>query len=582
MSTMEVPRRNWSRSDDETSFSKAHTAGLVRSVIFFGVFVNVLMLTGPLFMLQVYDRVLGSGSQETLVALFALVAGLYALYGVLDYARGRVMARVGVRYFDHLAKRVFTAAIQRDALGTKTGCRHGALGDLEAVRNALSAPGFLALFDLPWTPFFLMAIFVFHPLLGWAALAGGCLLILTTIANQYLTRASQKAAQNEIRAASHFASQSESGADLIHAQGMTQNMAQRWMARQSNAMLKSLSAQDKTGGFTSFAKAFRLFLQSAMLALGAYLVLRGELTGGAMVATSILLGRALAPIEQSLATWAVMQRGFSGKTALRDFLRAEPEHSITTELPAPKAHVSVSGLTVLADPGRPALLRSVSFEIAPGQALGVIGKSGSGKSTLARSVVGLVTPTGGEIRLDGAKLDQYSGEAIGRSIGYLPQDVVLFEGTVAENIAHMTEAPDAAKVVAAAKKARIHDTILKLPKGYDTQLSAGDPCLSGGQKQRIALARALYGNPQLLVLDEPNSALDSDGCDALNAVVAETKQAGGSVIIMTHRPSAISVCDRLLVLENGAMVSHGDRDDVLNSKVRNADNIHRIEKGANQ
>ncbi|MBL3595054.1 type I secretion system permease/ATPase [Rhodovulum sulfidophilum] len=560
----------------ELTLGRAQSRGLLLAVLVFSVFTNLLMLTGPIFMLQVYDRVLGSRSEETLVALFILVAALYLFYWLLDYARGRVMARIGLRLQAALARRVFSAMVERAALRGGQGPGATAIGDLDAIRNLFAAPVLLALFDMPWTPVFLAAIFLFHPLLGFAAIGGGAVLILATLVNRWVTGGALERSQSRSSRAARLARQAEEGGGLIWSQGMASVMSERWARMQDEANAEGMSANDRSGSFASFSRAFRFFLQSAILALGAYLVLQHAVTPGAMIASSILLGRALAPIEQVLGQWALIQRARSGWRALTEFLQAVPERIRPTRLPDPVAHLSVTNIGLRASaPGAPPVLQGISFEITPGEALGVIGKSGVGKTTLARIIQGLLAPSAGEVRLDGATLDQYGPERLGQLMGCLPQEVRFFDGTVAENIAHMELNPDPARVVQAATLARVHDIILRLPQGYDTMLIEGSGLLSGGQRQRLALARALYHDPVLLVLDEPNSALDADGSEALNAVVTDMKRAGKSVLIMTHRPTAIAVCDRLMVIDGGQQKALGPRDEVLRSVVRNAPEVQR-------
>jgi len=556
---------------------RSHSRGLFFSALFFSVFSNLLMLTGPLFMLQVYDRVLASRSEETLVALFALVAILYLFYWLLEYARGRVMARAGARLQSAMNAPVFHAILQRAAL--RRGTARGSLQDLETIRNLFSSPVLLALFDLPWTPVFLVAIFIFHPLLGWLAVAGGGLLIAVAILNQLLTSRKTSEGGRLSMAANQFSRQAEEGGDVIWAQGMGTVMTDRWLRMNEQAVEQSLRANDWTGSFTSFTKAFRFFLQSAMLALGAWLVLQNAITAGAMIAASILLGRALAPVELGISQWSLVQRARFGWRDLKALLAESPDPPALTELPAPVARLTVSGLSVIIRRGEKPVLNSVSLELAPGEALGVIGRSGSGKTTLARVITGLIEPVAGEVRLAGATLDQYGPDRLGHYLGYLPQDVRLFDGTVAENIAQMEPSPDASKVVAAAQKARVHDIILKLTEGYDTRIGVADAQLSGGQKQRLALARALYNDPVLLILDEPNSALDAEGSEALNTVVKAMKADGKGVLIMTHRPTAISACDKLLVLENGKVAAYGPRDEIIRSMMKNASDVQRVVGG---
>jgi PrtD family type I secretion system ABC transporter len=556
---------------------RARNAGgrLLGAVGLFSVFVNLLMLTGPLFMLQIYDRVLGSRSEETLVALFLLVAALYGLMALLDFARGRVLARCGARFQSDLDDRVFAATMQR-ALNPAE--RHGSaagLRDLETIQSLFASPAVLALFDVPWTPVFVAAIFIFHPMMGWMAVAGGGFLIALTLLNNLLTQKHTIAAQSASAEAQGFANEARSAAEIVRAQGMASAISTRWNGLRADAQRQTIGASDWSGIFTAFAKSFRLFLQSAMLALGAWLTLRGELTAGAMIAGSILLGRALAPIEQTLGQWPNVQRSLAGWRTLAELLRTTPTDEPTTALPRPAARIELKGATVYAPGSKNPTLTGVSFIVEPGQALGVIGKSGSGKSTLARTILGIWPPRAGEVRLGGATLAQYDPDELGRHVGYLPQEVTLFSGTVAENIARMAPEPDDQMVVAAAQRANAHEMILSLPDGYKTWLAGSDSLLSGGQRQRIALARALYRDPVLLVLDEPTSALDGDGTDALNNAVREFKNSERAVIIMTHRPMAISECDHLLVLDGGQMRAYGPRDEVLKSIVKNASDVQR-------
>lgn len=562
---------------------KARNSGLsmLISVFVFSIFVNLLMLTGPLFMLQVYDRVLASRAEETLVALFLLVAALFLLMGLLDYARGRVLARFGARFQTQLDDRVFDAVLSRSLAPADRAAPATGLRDLETMQTVFTSPAMLALFDLPWTPLFVAIIFIFHPWLGWLAVAGGTALIIVTLMNNWLTRRKTLMAQSASHAANVFADQARHGGEVVHSQGMRGAVTDRWLMMRDNALDQTIRASDWTGLFSAMTKSFRMFLQSAMLAVGAWLVLKGELTAGAMIAGSIMLGRALAPIEQSIGQWPLVQRSFAGWRALGELLNTTPAPAAAITLPRPDAKLDVKGLSVVAPGMRQAILKGISFNLSPGQALGVIGKSGSGKSTLAKSIMNLVRPAAGEIRLGDATLDQYGRDDLGRFLGYLPQQVTLFSGTVAENIARMSTQPDDAKIIEAAKRANAHEMILALEDGYKTQIQGNDSQLSGGQRQRIALARALYDDPVLLVLDEPNSALDADGSEALNAAVREFKASNRSVIIMTHRPAAIAECDTLLVVENGVARAHGPRDEVLGTMVKNAANVQKTLQGAN-
>ena len=538
------------------------------AVALFSLFANLLMLTGPLYMLQVYDRVLGSGSEETLIALSILVVFLYGVMGILDYTRGRIMARVGARFQEDLDRRVFDAVIRKSAVAPDIKTQSG-LADLEAVQRLLTSPVLMAGFDMPWTPVFFAGIFLFHPFLGYLAVGGAVVLVLITLANQMMSREPQGQSTHAGQVAVSMSDQIRNEAEMVQSMGMRDAAFGRWQVARGNALEKQLEAADITGGFSSLTKSLRLFLQSAMLGLGAYLVLQNEMTAGAMIAGSILLGRALAPVELALNQWPLVQRGMRGWDNLSELLGAVAVEKSRTPLPRPKALLIAKSLTVVPPGEKQAALKSVNFEVLPGQAVGVIGPSGAGKSTLARTLTGVWVPAGGSIRLDAESLDQYDPAVLGKLIGYLPQRVQLFDGTIAENIARLDANPDAEKVVAAAKMAAAHEMILELPNGYDTQLSIGQVRLSGGQMQRIGLARALYDDPVIVVLDEPNSNLDNVGSQALNQAIRTMKEQGRSVLIMAHRPAAIQECDTLLVLDGGMRMAFGPKDEVLAGMVKN-------------
>ncbi len=548
---------------------------LFLNTFIFSFFVNALMLTGPIFMLQIYDRVLGSRSEATLFALFGLVAFLYLMMGLMDYARGRVLARAGAKFQSLLDHRVFTAVLQQAGraagrLGPNTG-----LKDLEAVQRVMSSPALFAVFDVPWTPVFLFAIFIFHPWLGYLAVTGGALLITITVLNQLMTKRVVMDANTTMAQADAFAESVRVEAELVQSLGMRQSVFERWQNFRVQSLAKTISSSDRTGTFSTASKSLRLFLQSAMLAVGAYLVLQGEMTAGAMIAGSILLGRALAPVELAIGQWPLVQRAQTGWVKLGELLDKSEVEPVRTPLPPPRAILEAQQLTVVPPGDQQAALRMISFRIDPGQAMGVIGASGAGKSTLARAITGVWPAAAGKVRLDGAALEQYAPDILGSYVGYLPQRVSLFNGSIADNIARMAITPNPELVVEAAKKAGAHDMIVKLPDGYNTILSAAGGRLSGGQVQRLGLARAMYGNPVILVLDEPNSNLDSVGSDALNDSIREMKSQGKSVVIMAHRPSAIAECELLLVIESGMRKAFGPRDEILQSQVKNHQQIQK-------
>jgi len=545
----------------------------------FSLFVNLLMLTGPLYMLNVYDRVLGSRSLETLIALSVLVAFMYGMMGILDYVRGRVMGRVGARFQARMDRRVFGAVLKATTLNRAPEESRTGLRDLESVQRLITSPALMAVYDIPWTPLFFLGIFIFHPLMGFLALFGGVILIAIAILNQVVTRKPMEKANATSFQSEQIGSQIRNESEMVHSLGMRKSSFDRWQIARGASLDATIGAADASGTFTAITKSFRLFLQSAMLGLGAYLVLQGQLTPGAMIAGSILLGRALQPIEMIVGQWAGFQKAREGWNNLSVLLGAIKVDQPRTDLPKPAARISAVDVTVIPPGEQTASLRLISFDVLPGTAVGVIGTSGSGKSTLARALTGVWRPAGGKMRLDGASLDQYDPDVLGQHIGYLPQRVQLFDGTIKENIARMSMQPDDAAVVRAAKKAAAHEMILKLPDGYDTRVTAVGGRLSGGQIQRVGLARAMYGDPVVLVLDEPNSNLDNDGSIALNNAIKTAKEEGNVVFIMAHRPAAIQECDMLLVIENGTKRVYGPKEDVLRDLVKNADQIAKAKSG---
>jgi len=507
--------------------------------------------------------------------LFLLVVFLFTAMGLLDLARARLMARIGARFQADLEARVFDAALRRNGMVPNDPVAMAGLRDLDSVNKLMASPVFLALFDIPWVPLFLSAIFLFHPYLGFLSIGGGALLIGVTLLNQSVTAKPLQTATGAQIASDRLADQLRDEAELVQALGMRGASFLRWRKARERAVDAMLRATDLGGGFSTFTKTFRAFLQSAILAMGAFVVLKGEMTAGAMVAGSILMGRALSPVEQAVGGWALVARAREGWGRLSILLTTIPREMPRTPLPRPRAVLEAQALTVVPPGTQTATLRAVSFRVEPGQAMGIIGPSGAGKSTLARAICGVWRTANGSIRLDGAALDQYDADVLGGLIGYLPQRVTLFDGTIAENIARLSPNPDPQMIVDAAKRAAAHQLILDLPEGYDTKVSQAGGRLSGGQIQRIGLARALYGNPVLLVLDEPNANLDNEGSIALNTAVRGMKAAGGAVLIMAHRPAAIAECDTLLVLESGMRRAFGPREDVLKAMVQNAADLTR-------
>jgi len=541
----------------------------------FSFFVNLLMLTGPIYMLNIYDRVLSSRSVETLFALSVMVAFLYAMMGVLDFVRGRVMGRVGARFQTDLDQRVFAAVLKATTINRAPKEAASGLKDLESIQRLITSPSLMALFDLPWVPLFFLGIFIFHPFMGVLAVGGAVFLLLIAFLNQRVARKPLEAQNAASLVAENIGAQIRSESEMIHSLGMRQAAFARWQIARGQSLDTTIEAADRSGAFAALTKAFRLFLQSAMLGLGAYLVLIDQVTPGAIIAAAILLGRALSPIELLVGQWPLFQRASEGWNNLSVLLGQIPADISYTALPKPQARIAVEQVTIVPPRARLPALRAISFEVVSGQAVGVIGVSGCGKSTLARAITGVWHPAVGSIRLDGAALDQYDSNILGQYIGYLPQRVQLFDGTIKNNIARMALVADDQAVIKAAKTAAAHEMILRLPAGYDTQVSAQTSHLSGGQIQRVGLARALYGDPVVVVLDEPNSNLDNEGSNALNTAIRTLKTEGKIVFIMAHRPSAIQECDLLLILEDGVQRAFGTRDAVLAEMVRNHGEIKR-------
>ncbi|MCL4066299.1 type I secretion system permease/ATPase [Pseudomonas sp. GX19020] len=565
---------------NELSSVRSLSKGALSAAFLFSVFANLLMLTSPLYMLQIYDRVLLSRSEPTLIALTLLMVFLFAVMGLLDHARARILARIGARFQEALDKRVLAASFRRLSVAPMDTEARAAQSDLEAIARFWASPLLQGLLDLPWTPIFIAALFIFHPVLGWFAVGAALLLLLLAWANQRATDTITQQATLASFAADRQAENLKSESELVRSLGMSGNAFTRWYHLRSRALIRGMELADRSGGYSVLTKTLRLFLQSAILGLGAWLVLKNALSPGAMIAGSILLGRALQPIEQTIGQWPMLARTRAARDRLGKLLAEVPREVNRTALPRPTGRIEVSGLAVL-PPGDPRpVLRNVSFRVDPGQAIGVIGLSGSGKSSLARALCGVWPPAAGTVRLDGATLDQYDPDLLGSYIGYLPQRVTLFDGTIAENISRLDENADPAGIVEAAKKAAVHDLILHLPKGYDTQVTSMGGQLSGGQIQRIGLARAFYGNPVMLVLDEPNSNLDNDGSLALNQAIRQAKTDGCAVFIMAHRPAAIQECDLLLLMKDGIVQNFGPRDQVLREAVKNAGDIVRPGQGA--
>jgi len=529
----------------------------------FSIAINVLMLTPALYMLQIYDRVLASRNETTLLMLTLIMLGLFALEALLESVRARAMIRGSAALDLRLGPQVFDAAFQHTLRG-RGGNAGQALGDLGHIRQFLTGKGLFAFFDAPWTPVFLLVIFLLSPWLGLFALLAALVLLALAWINERATAGPLGDASKEAQTASHFASSNLRNAEVIEAMGMLGALRQRWQQRQSRMLVQQALASDRAASVGAYTKFLRMAFQSGVLGLGALLVIDNQLTPGGMIAASILLGRALAPVDAAIGHWRGLVAARGAYTRLNELLQAHPAAPERTALPRPQGLVLAENL-VVAPPGvRQPVLKGIKFGAAPGMLVAVIGPSASGKSTLARALVGVWPPLSGTVRLDGADVHQWDKAELGPWVGYLPQDVELFEGTVAENIARFG-APEDDKIVQAAQRAGVHEMILRLPQGYETPIGEGGTALSGGQRQRIGLARAMYGDPALIVLDEPNANLDEAGDAAFVEALREMKRENRTVFVMTHRLNVLSVVDALMVLANGSIQAYGPREAVLKS-----------------
>ena len=532
--------------------------------------INVLTLTGTIYMLEVYDRVLPSRSVPTLVGISAIAAALFLMQGVLEFLRSRILSRIGAALDEGFGTRVYESIVRLPLLTRSGGDGMQPLRDLDGVRNFMASAGPTALFDLPWMPLYLFIAFLFHPYIGLAAVAGSLVLVALTIAAETRTREPSRAASQALAQRNAFTESTRRNAEAIRAMGMGRRLAARW----SDAHLKHLDETQRTsdigGGLGTMSRTLRLMLQSMILGLGAYLAIHQEVSAGSIIACSVLMSRAMQPVELAIANWRPFigaRQSWTRLMALLAQLPAEPE---PMSLPAPRSKIATEMVSIAPPGERRIVVQDVSFTLTAGQGLGIIGPSASGKSTLVRGLTGVWALARGTIRLDGAALDQWSSEDLGRHVGYLPQDIELFDGTIAENISRFDPAARSQDIIAAATHAGVHDLVLRLPQGYETKVGEGGLALSAGQRQRIGLARALYGDPFLVVLDEPNSNLDSAGEEALTNAIVGVRKRGGVVVVVAHRPSALAGVDLILVMNEGRMQGFGPKDEVFERYVRRA------------
>lgn len=530
--------------------------------------INILMLTGPLFMLQVYDRVLPSHSIPTLVGFAILTAALFGFQGLLEAIRARVLLRIGSSVNDALSARIHDLVLRLPlkARGGNVGLQP--MRDLDQIRTFLSGPGPSALFDLPWMPLYIGVCFLFHPLIGIAALVGALMLAALTLTAEFVTRAPTQASVRFASARYALLEASRRNAEVLHAMGMGPQLLARFDAVNDEYLQSQRSTADRASLLAALSRVSRLLLQSLVLGIGAYLVIMHEATAGVIIASSILVSRALAPVELAIANWKSFVAARHARNRLGELLESLPRRTQPLPLPRPCDRLAVESVCAAPPDAQKIVLQDVSFTLKSGDGLGVIGPSASGKSSLARLIVGVWQPVRGKVRLDGAALDQWSPEMLGQHVGYLPQNVELFDGTVADNISRFELAPDADAIVAAAKAAGVHDLVTRLPDGYGTNLGEAGANLSAGQRQRVALARALYRDPFLVVLDEPNSNLDKDGEEALAEAIRGARARGSIVVVIAHRAKVLAAVDHMLVLNQGQQQAFGAKDKVLRRVAR--------------
>ena len=529
----------------------------------FSMFINILMLVPPLYMLQLYDRVLGSRSQDTLIMLTLIVVVLFITMGLLEVVRSRVLVRVGNKLDSMLSQRIFDNLfeLERKAPGRSSSMP---LNDLTQVRQFMTGNGLFAFFDAPWMPIYIIVLFIFHPAFGFFAIFAAIVLVGITVANEYSTKEKLAEANNLSRASTIYVDSNIRNAEVVNAMGMRNNISKIWADKYYGFLNAQNIASDSAGVWSNLSKSLRVMFQSLILGLGAYLAINMEVTPGMMIAASIIMGRALAPLDLIIGSWKGFSSARSSYERIEGLLNDFPKDKEYMQLPAPKGEITWENVVVIPPSGTVPSLKGISMRIEKGDVVGIIGPSAAGKSSLARVMLGLWPLTNGVARIDKADISQWNREDLGQYVGYLPQDIELFEGTVSQNIARFGEV-EPEKVVEAATKAGVHEMILKLPEGYDTKIGPGGASLSGGQRQRIGLARALYNNPVFIVLDEPNSNLDDVGEAALVEAIKTLRAGGTTVVIITHRTNVLQATNKLALINNGVLELYGNTNDVLNA-----------------
>ncbi|WP_184357846.1 type I secretion system permease/ATPase [Rhizobium sp. BK602] len=532
--------------------------------------INLLALTGSFFMLQVYDRVIPGRSLPTLAGLALIAATLFIFQGTLELLRSMLLARVGAALDERINRKVFGSLVLLPTKAQTADDGLQSVRDLEQVRSFLSGPGSTALFDLPWMPFYLLLCFLFHVWIGITALCGAVLLIVLTLLAEVLSQRPAREAAKSSAARLSFAQAARRNWEAVVAMGFSGRLTDRWAAMNEDYLANQLAAGAISGVLTTIAKIARMMLQSGVLAVGAILVIEQQATGGIIIASSIMVTRALAPVELAIGQWKGFVTARQSWERLTKLLDKIPSAEWAVRLPAPQKELTVENIGLTSPGSRDFILRNISFKVSAGTVLGVVGPSAAGKSSLARAITGLWPVTIGSIRLDQAALSQWEPDELGRHIGYLPQDVGLFDGSIADNISRFARDMQPEPVIAAAKAAGVYDMIVKLPDGFDTVIGEGGSRLSAGQRQRIALARALYGDPFLVVLDEPNSNLDSEGEASLTKALAGVRARGGIAVVVAHRPSALAAADKVLIIANGQLQAFGPKDEILGTSPKHA------------
>jgi PrtD family type I secretion system ABC transporter len=535
---------------------------IILSILLFSAVINILMFVSPLYMLQLYDRVLHSRSEMTLIMLTLIAVGLLITYAVLEWVRSRVLVRAGLRFDDMIAEGLFTRVITQTMRNPKSRSEF-ALSDIDRLREFLTGQGLIAICDLPWIPVFLAVCFYFHPIIGWVALTGALIIFALAIANEVMTKKLLNNAAGHSQSAAHFSNTTLRNVEVIRALGMETSLRSRWSGFHRDALETQALASDRAGALLSASKFVRMTLQILILGAGGYLAITNQISPGAIIAASIMMGRALQPVDQVVGQWKQFVGARAAYGRLQQIYEAVPDDVDRIELPKPTGKISVEQLAVVAPGTQTPLLQGVTFALEPGEVLAVIGPSGAGKSSLIRSMVGVWPVVSGAIRLDGAELSHWNHNDLGAHLGYLPQDVELFGGSIAENIGRFRDEITAEEIIEAATLSGVHQMIQSFPDGYETQIGVGGGQLSGGQRQRIGLARAIFGKPSFVILDEPNANLDSEGEEALSKTILALKAQGVTVIFVTHKISLVAVSDKVLVLNAGKMQAFGPTKDLL-------------------